>query len=209
MAKGLLTFKQLEEVVLHVEITMNERSLTYLEDDTQLPVLTPNSFLHGKPQISAESQPQQADSQTLKKELKLLRATKDALWQRWTKEYLTGLRERHRATADPSHRYPTEGEIVIVSDDVKNRNTWKLAKVIQLFTGRDGRVRGVRLQTAKGELERPIQSVYPLELHCDPPRDPEPEEQLNPEALEFRPRRAAVAEAHERNKIVALHEDFE
>ena len=205
VGRGLLTFKHLEEVVLDIELTMNERPLTYVEDDPQLTILTPNSFLHTKPQMSIETPPYLASSSALKKQLKLLRETKDALWQRWTKEYLTSLRERHKAQADPNHSYPGVGDIVIVSNDDKNRNTWKLAKVTQLFTGRDNRVRGVRLQTARGELERPIQAIYPLELHCDPPQQP----QMNPEAREFRPRRAAAVEAQERNQIVALQEDFE
>jgi hypothetical protein len=42
---GLLSFSELEEIVLDVEVCMDTRPLTYLEDNPQLPVLTPNSFL--------------------------------------------------------------------------------------------------------------------------------------------------------------------
>lgn len=38
--------KKLEEVVLDVEVALNNRPLTYLDQDIQLPVLTPNSVLH-------------------------------------------------------------------------------------------------------------------------------------------------------------------
>ena len=38
--------KKLEEVVLDVEVALNNRPLTYLDQDIQLPVLTPNSMLH-------------------------------------------------------------------------------------------------------------------------------------------------------------------
>ena len=42
---GLLTFEELSEAVLDVEICMNNRPLSYLEDDVKFPVLTANSFL--------------------------------------------------------------------------------------------------------------------------------------------------------------------
>ena len=45
IGKGLLTWAELCEVVLDVEIALNNRPLCYLEDDIQLPVLTPNSLL--------------------------------------------------------------------------------------------------------------------------------------------------------------------
>ena len=38
--------KKLEEVVFDVEVALNNRPLTYLDQDIQLPVLTPNSMLH-------------------------------------------------------------------------------------------------------------------------------------------------------------------
>ena len=45
IGKGMLTWAELCEVVLDVEIALNNRPLCYLEDDIQLPLLTPNSLL--------------------------------------------------------------------------------------------------------------------------------------------------------------------
>ena len=39
-----------------------------------------------------------------------------------------------------------------------------MARVIELLPGKDNRVRVVRLRTSHGELLRPIQRVYPLEV---------------------------------------------
>lgn len=44
------------------------------------------------------------------------------------------------------------------------RLDWPLGKITQLFPGRDGKVRVARLKTATGELVRPVQRLYPLEL---------------------------------------------
>ena len=78
--------------------------------------------------------------------------------------------------------------------DSKNRGTWPLAVVNKTYVGRDGVIRGVELKTGKGTLERPVQLLYPLELACD--TKPNVVENLNPEATEFRPKRAAAATAN-------------
>ena len=45
VGQGLLTWEELNEVLLDVEVTLNNRPLSYLEEDVQLPTLTPNSLL--------------------------------------------------------------------------------------------------------------------------------------------------------------------
>ena len=42
---GLLWWNELQEVLLDVEITLNNRPLSYVEDDVQMPLLTPNAML--------------------------------------------------------------------------------------------------------------------------------------------------------------------
>ncbi|XP_068684193.1 uncharacterized protein [Montipora foliosa] len=45
VGQGLLTWEELSEVILDIEVAMNNRPLCYVEDDVQLPTLTPNVFL--------------------------------------------------------------------------------------------------------------------------------------------------------------------
>ena len=45
VGQGILTWEELSEVILDVEVTMNNRPLTYQEEVFQLPPLTPNSLL--------------------------------------------------------------------------------------------------------------------------------------------------------------------
>lgn len=42
---GLLWWKELQEVLLDVEITLNNRPLSYVEDDVQMPLLTLNAVV--------------------------------------------------------------------------------------------------------------------------------------------------------------------
>ena len=88
--------------------------------------------------------------------------------------------------------------MIIHDGDEKNRNKWKLAIVAELIKGRHGphgTVRAVRPRTSKGQLERPVQHLYSLELACN---KAQPESLLNPAVADFQARSkrtaAAVAE---------------
>ena len=205
VGKGLLSFPQLEDIVIDVEMVMNARPLMYLEDDIEQPVLTPNSFQHGGPCIPADLEPHQVDNRVLKQGAKRVKNAKKAMWRRWTREYLTALREVYKGRSRPQPTVPTEGEIVVIEDTIHNRNAWKLAKVSTLLIGKDGKVRGARLKIGQGEIERPIQALYPLELHADPapvqvPPNP------NQEAQDLCPKRRAAKAAEENITVLAQYE---
>ena len=50
----MLTWNKFEEVLLHIELTLKNRLLIYIEDDVQLPVLTPNTLIHGTDIVNLE-----------------------------------------------------------------------------------------------------------------------------------------------------------
>ena len=45
VGQGQLTFSELKEVLLDVGVALNNRPLSYVEKDVQLPILTPNTFV--------------------------------------------------------------------------------------------------------------------------------------------------------------------
>ena len=49
VGNGTLRWSELEEVVLDVEVALNNRRLSYQEDDVKMPLLTPSSMLHLRP----------------------------------------------------------------------------------------------------------------------------------------------------------------
>ena len=204
VGKGFLSFQQLEEVVLDVELALNNRPLTYLEDDIQVPVLTPNSFLHPVLPVPTDLDPDEITNQQLRRQASRIRSAKEAMWKRWTREYLKTLREIHKSHSTEQSIIPSKGEIVIVAEENLNRNQWKLAKVLCHLTSKDGKVRGVKLQTATGELERPVQAIYPLELHTTPTEVAPP--QLNPTAKPFGPQRRAAETTSDAIRAIAEYE---
>ena len=54
VGRANLAWGELEEVILDVEIALNNRPLTYVEDDVQLPVLTLNAMMFGQPNLLPE-----------------------------------------------------------------------------------------------------------------------------------------------------------
>ena len=177
---GLLTYPELCDVVLNVEVELNNRPLDYVEDDPQM---TPASLLFQRSNRIPELEPWRELVDLRKRANKYLRSCKDALWKRWSSEYLTALRERHRCDRDGKS---------------------PLEIVEKLFPGKDGVVRAVKLRAGKTYLERPFQHLYHLELSCD--KRPATPETLNPEAPPFRPKRDAAVAGDLRNKDILRNE---
>ena len=60
--------------------------------------------------------------------------------------------------------------MVIVRRDESNRGKWPLGVMVELFVGRGGIVRAVKLRVGTSFLERPVQLLNPLKLSCENPR---------------------------------------
>ena len=101
---------------------------------------------------------------------------KTYFWTRWTREYLTELTEKHRTGHKGPVREPKINDIVLVKeggDTVKvPRHKWIMGKVIQLYEGRDGKVRSVDVRLVQPEEKTPnvIRHKSPrhlVPLECD------------------------------------------
>jgi hypothetical protein len=147
----------------------------------------------------------------LRRRAKYLSRCKDAVWSRWTKEYVNGLRERHNLNNKGKEASVKVGDMVLIQNDERNRGKWNVGIVVKLIKGKDGVVRAAKLRAGKSYLERAIQQLAPMELTCDdPPVAPEAEQAtLNVEAREFRPRREAAAVAEEQIRSIAEEDEIE
>lgn len=178
IGNGCLAWKELEEVLLDVEITLNNRPLGYVEDNIQLPVLTPNSMLYLNSNTLPELPPHEVEDRDLRRRAKHLLKCKAAVWKRGSQEYLQSLRERHRNLLGAKGKVPAVGDVVILKTDEKSRGRWPLGIIEELIVGKDGVVRAAKVRTGKNQLERAVQHLFPLELSCDR----RSEVQLNPKA---------------------------
>ena len=197
-------------VILDIEVALNNRPLSYVEDDPQLPVLTPNSLLFGQPNLLPELEYHHLEIPDLRKRAKYLKRCKNMMWQRWTDEYLRGLREQHRLKHAGKPSVIAVGDVVLIKEDERNRGKWKIGIVDQLIAGRDSVVRAAKLRAGNSHLERALQQLYPLELKCDRETN-RAGTGLNANAEEFNPaqrgQRRAAQEAKDRIADIAADEE--
>ena len=124
------------------------------------------------------------------------------------------LSQHGKANVENSHI--SVGDIVIIKDEQLPRGQWKLGVVQTLLTGQDGQTRAATVKLASSGrqhplLRRPIQLLYPLEIHRETPvsepssdsssESPPTTERPKPkEKSPLRPRRAAARQADEVRK---------
>jgi hypothetical protein len=204
VGNGLLSWDELTEVLLDIEIAMNNRPLCYMEEDEQQPTLTPNAMLLVNPNFLPELKPYHEED-NLRKRAKYLKKTKEDMWRRWTNEYMRALRERHRLKHNSRGPNISVGDVVLIKSSERNRNRWPMGIVKELIKGKDGVVRAAKLKSGRDFLERTPQHLYPLELSCDTFKRKDGENvivqrpvELNPNAPRFMPKRHAAAEARRR-----------
>ena len=149
-----VSFDELSTLLCEIEAIMNSRPISYVYDDIhEGQAITPSLLLCGKDltQLPAGMFNHKFDRkqpQTCRERLKYLEKLKTYFWTRYTREYLTELSDRHLTQRHGKEvREPKVDDIVLVkegSDTVKiPRHKWKVARVVQLHPGRDGRVRSV------------------------------------------------------------------
>ena len=208
IGRAKLKFSELEEVILDFEVALNSRPLSYVEDDLQFPVLMPNVMMFGKDNLLPTEDPNQIVDHDLRKRARYPERCKQVLWNRWHAEYIRALRERHNLKHKAHELTVKTGDVVLIKGDEKNGGKWKMGIVKQIIPGRDRNVRAVKLKTGKGEMERTIQHLYPLELACDI-EEPKKKIELDAKAPEFRPKRKTAEEAKNRLKGISIYEDDE
>ena len=175
MAK--LNYDELLTAVTEVESIINSRPLSYITSEDLEEPITPSHFLTGRRLLSfpdrlchQQHDPDDEDyvvtHEHFTRRLKHLNTVLNQFWKKWHQEYLLELREAHRYGKKGTAISPISvGSIVLVHDE-RPRGFWRLAKVNQLLTGKDGLVRGavVKGKDKFTELQRPLQLLYPLEV---------------------------------------------
>ncbi|GFU28831.1 dual 3',5'-cyclic-AMP and-GMP phosphodiesterase 11 [Nephila pilipes] len=102
------------------------------------------------------------DAKHLRKRIRYLQNLRYQLRQRFQKEYLSELIRNPQLA--PKRCNLSVGDIVLVGSDNVKRLNWPLGRVIEMFQGKDNIERVAKLRVSNGEIIRPIQRIYPLEL---------------------------------------------
>ena len=138
----------------------------YIDDDIQFLLLTLNILIQRQP-ITILKEQFDDDDQVIKKQHLYFKRCKDAAWNKWNKECLCSLRERHNMKNNQRHLEIAIGDVVLTKVNEKHKGKWSNGIVEELYEGKDNVIRAVNLRSRKTCIERPIQFLCPLELNCD------------------------------------------
>ncbi len=173
LGKAKLTYEELLTLLSEIERVLNNRPLCRIPDDSVDEVLTPSHLLRGKrlcgPRVDEDPPKLDASAAELGERLAYLNRLLEHFWSRWKHEYLTQLREHQNCRNRIPVRRVQSGDVVLIEDNLP-RNRWKMGVVTELFTGRDGFVRGCKVRTLTSKtkrvthLNRPVNKLYPLEI---------------------------------------------
>ncbi|GBN68724.1 hypothetical protein AVEN_67968-1 [Araneus ventricosus] len=162
LGKAFLSYEEMVTVLCDIESVINSRQLSHVsERDSELIPLSPNSFLQDFRQIGVPDL-DQADEVILNKRIKYRQQLITDIRKSFRSEYLGLLIQRNE---HKKHGQEIKlGEVVFIGSDNVKCTDWPLGFVIELLPGKDGVTRLVRLRTSKGELLRPVQRIFPLEV---------------------------------------------
>ena len=110
--------------------------------------------------------PHETESETINKRHKYIKRCKEASWKRWKYEYLVALRKKHNLKHEP-FKLNVDDVVVMIKEEEKYRGQRKIGMVNHLYIGKDSIIRVAQLRIGKKLIDRPIQLLYPLELHCE------------------------------------------
>ena len=92
IGRRLFKFAEMEEVLIDVENSMNNRPLLYQDEAFEQPVIIPNNPLRGRPLLSVEEDLQLiGDEAEVTKRMRLLQRNKRQLRQRFMNGYVHAL----------------------------------------------------------------------------------------------------------------------
>ena len=220
LGRSKLSFDELTTILVEVEAVLNARPLTYLYSDDVEESLTPSHLVTGRKLLTLPVGPLQVDGWdfgdhlTPTKRSSYLADRIQHVRRRWQREYLVELREFHHPKGKNVTLPPVRiNDVVILHDQgTSQRAFWKLARITDLIKGRDGKVRGARVLVAgkKTVIKRPLQELFPLEVHASDTESTNPNSITEDEpcgvndgvsAAQTRPRQTAAVVAEEKIKL--------
>jgi hypothetical protein len=157
----ILTFEELNTVLVQIEAVLNSRPLCPLSSDpNDLTALTPGHFLTLAPLTCLPEPNLEHVKLNCLSRWQLLQRMHQSFWDRWHREYLHTLQQRskwHKPQTDLSR-----GTLVLIKNDQVPPLQWNLGRVEDIHPGADGVIRVATVKTNGGSFQRPVVKLCPL-----------------------------------------------
>ena len=163
MANGnLMTFQQLEVILIEIEAVINNRPLGEVSQ-TSVRVITPAELNLGRT-LDVLPMPKKAPNMKYNVQWKKRKALLNKFWNLWQHNYLNQLKIRGKWPE------PKELDILhklVILNHKAHFNEWIYGRIIRILpVGQDKLIRNVEVLTSKGSYIRPIQDLSLIENYC-------------------------------------------
>ncbi|XP_055944076.1 uncharacterized protein LOC129975142 [Argiope bruennichi] len=163
LGRACLSYEELNTILCDCEDIVNSRPITYVSEHDDLKPITPSSFIRERRKDGIPDLEHLKLSPEYFRKRRLYRCKlQEDLRNRFRQEYLGQLRQQTKKMIK-THDFKV-GEVVIVEVTNQKRLNWPLGKITEIFPGKDGSVRLVKVKTKNGEFLRPVQRLYALEV---------------------------------------------
>ena len=169
LLKSKLTYEELLTVIFEIESVVNWRPLCYVYDDGIEEVITPSHLLLGRrvlTKLDSDFNENNMDRDVLSRRVHYLQALIVHYCNRWWREHLPELRERHKLTNVIPYRQIKLNEVVIIEETHVPRSRWKIDHVEEFVTSKDGFNPGCKLCVIGKQghyfVKRPVNKLCPL-----------------------------------------------
>ncbi|GFV68112.1 integrase catalytic domain-containing protein [Trichonephila clavipes] len=139
------TYEEFLTIMTQIEGILNSRPLTPLSTDIDdLSVLTPAHFLIGRPITSINEPNIHIETNRLNIYQRLTKIVQ-SIWKRWSNNYLSNLQQRSKWKFEKDNA--RVGDLVLIKEDNLAVNKWLMGRLIEVFPGKDNRIRVVTIKT--------------------------------------------------------------
>ena len=170
LLKAKLSFNELQTILSELEMVINNRPLTFTNEEPGDKVIPPNHLLFGR-RINLHAIVTNGEdigtTVSNNRRFIYLKNLVDSFWLRWSKEYLTKLRE-HNGSYEKCHGNPCQvGDVVLIQQDHSPRMAYRTGVIESFKPSSDSlnRVAIVRyLQSGNhARMTRPVNKLFPIE----------------------------------------------
>ncbi|GFT18372.1 integrase catalytic domain-containing protein [Trichonephila clavipes] len=158
VGRATLFRDELETLLIEIEGVLNSRPLTYIFSEFNEPEsLTPSHMILGRrvnslPPARLNFNSNLSNRKVLIKRFNYRERLLNMFWTKWSKEYICMLKSAHCVKPTGEIKEFKIDDVVLINDEKFPRHFWKLGKVVDVFPGRDGKIRSFPIMPSREAL---------------------------------------------------------
>ncbi|KAL0195042.1 hypothetical protein M9458_008614, partial [Cirrhinus mrigala] len=156
-----VTEEVLRTVLIEIEGILNAKPLGYTSSDIADPdPVTPNILLMGRRDASLPQVTYQVSELLSRRRWRHSQLLADHFWKQFIRNYLPSLQTRQKWMSETDNLQI--GETVMIVDQQLPRALWPIGRIVQVFPGKDNRVRSAEIKVKDRTYLRPVTKIISL-----------------------------------------------